>query len=79
MQSGMQEDLHRRLSTLVVGLIKHDIDLQFAKKELDFVYIQEVLRAQRGNIGKAAKMMGIHRNTLSKRIKELRIPVIKPT
>lgn len=70
-----REVLYRSLDDFVGGLIKNSIDLNFARQELDFVYIREVLKTNGGNIGRAAKMLGMHRNTLSKRIKELNIPV----
>ena len=72
-----RDDLHRRLDSLVVGLLQHEIDLNYAKRELDFVYIREVLKSNGGNIGRSAKVMGMHRNTLSKRIKDLNIPLPK--
>ncbi len=68
-----QDQLHQELSSLVKRLIKHDIDLQFAKKALETHYIEEVLQSHEGNIGHTAKTLGIHRNTLSKRIRELKI------
>lgn len=67
--------LYRSLDHFVGGLLKNSIDLNFARQELDYVYIREVLKTNGGNIGRAAKMLGMHRNTLSKRIKELNIPV----
>ena len=70
-----RDDLHKNLSRFVGGLIRNSIDLDFARKELDYFYISQVLRDNGGNIGRAAKKMGMHRNTLSKRIKELNIPV----
>ena len=74
---GVKDRLHQKLSSLVVDLVHHDIDLQFAKKELESVYIREILNANKGNIGLSAKALGMHRNTLSKRIKELKIPFSK--
>lgn len=67
--------MHHKLSELVAELINNDIDLQFAKKELESTYIQQILRQHNGNIGHSAKALGMHRNTLSKRIKDLKITV----
>ena len=71
------DPLHHKLTSLVSDLIANHIDLQFAKKELETAYIREILKANKGNIGMSAKVLGIHRNTLSKRLKELDIPVSK--
>lgn len=75
LNSNERDDLHQSLSHFVGGLIRHKIDLDFARKKLDYVYISEVLRNHDGHIGRAAESMGMHRNTLSKRIKDLNIPV----
>lgn len=73
----LSDQLHTKLDSLVRSLIKHDIDLKYARKELETAYIREVLKKHQGNIGAAAKALGVHRNTLSKHIKELKITVPK--
>ena len=72
------DHLNRKLAALVGALIEHEIDLQFAKKELESTYIKEILRGNNGNIGLSARALGMHRNTLSKRLKELKIVIPKP-
>lgn len=67
--------MHQKLSEFVTDLIEHDIDLQFAKRQLEKAYIQEILLRNHSNIGKSAKKLGIHRNTLAKRIRDLEIQV----
>ncbi len=71
------EQLHQKLDGLVRSLIHSNVDLDYARKQFDRAYIRETLKVNQGNIGHAARAMGVHRNTLSKRIKELKIPVIK--
>lgn len=73
-----RDELRHSLAQFVDGLIRHNIDLNYARNELDFFYISEVLRHNGGNIGRAAQTMGMHRNTLSKRIRELNIAVKSP-
>lgn len=68
-----RDKMYQSLTDFVDGLIRNRIDLAFARKQLDVVYITEILRKNEGNIGRAAKAMGVHRNTLSKRIKELKV------
>ncbi|MDJ0837975.1 MAG: helix-turn-helix domain-containing protein [Acidobacteriota bacterium] len=71
------EQLHHKLDHLVRALVSNDIDLQFAKQQLEHAYIREVLKAHQGNIGRTAQALGVHRNTLSKRIKDLKIDIPK--
>lgn len=66
-------DLHRYLVEFVDVLIQHEIDLNFAKRELESCYIRQILTQHDGHIGHSAKELGMHRNTLSKRMKELGI------
>jgi DNA-binding NtrC family response regulator len=65
--------VHRKLYDLVTDLIENDVDLNFAKKQFEATFIKEVLDRNGGNIGKTAKQLGMHRNTLSKRIRDLEI------
>ncbi|MCB1041654.1 MAG: hypothetical protein KDC35_01865 [Acidobacteria bacterium] len=67
------QNLHSHLTSFVDLLIDHQIDLGFAKRELETCYIRRILEDNQGHIGKSAASLGMHRNTLSKRIKELEI------
>jgi len=66
-------DLHTKLATFVDDLIDHQIDLALAKRELEVAYIKRILSQNKRNIGLSAKSLGIHRNTLSRRMKDLNI------
>ncbi len=70
---GISGQLNRKLTALVEELIQCNIDLHFAQKELEATYIEEILKSHEGNIGQSATALGMHRNTLSKRIKALKI------
>lgn len=39
-------------------------------REVEARHIAEVLQATRGRIGEAAKLLGVHRNTLTRKIRE---------
>ena len=65
--------LHDHLSAFVDLLLDHNIDLNFAKRELEAQYIKMILTRHHGHIGKSARALGIHRNTLTKRIRDLKI------
>lgn len=53
------------------ALFQHQVDLEFAKTQLEARYIHKVLERHNGNISQSARTLGIHRNTLAKRIRDL--------
>lgn len=73
LESKRQERLNNKLSSLVNELVQNGIDLQFAKRELESAYIKRILHLHDGNIGASALSLGMHRNTLSKRLRDLDI------
>lgn len=70
---GQHQQLNSHLQEFVDVLIEHQIDLNFAKQALESFYIRRILQKNNGHIGRSATELGMHRNTLSKRIKELSI------
>ncbi len=61
-------DLHRRLREDVDSLVRMGISLKEAHTELEKLYIEKVVSMCRGNRTRASKMLGMHRNTLNKKI-----------
>jgi len=59
----MRDELRR----LVAEMVRKDIPLEMAKREFERVYLEEVVAAHKGNQSAAARVLGIHRNTLSKK------------
>ena len=49
-----------------------------ARKVTEIVKIVEVVEKSDGNLSKAADTLGVHRNTLSRKIKELKIKTARP-
>lgn len=72
----MRELLH----DLVVEMVVKGIPLDMAKREFERSYLQAVLAEHAGNQSAAARQLGIHRNTLSKKLEpplpSLRYPVV---
>ena len=66
----MRELLDRLVDQMVTG----DIRFQDARDEFERRFIQRVLRDTGGHLSDAAARLGIHRNTLSRRLTELRMP-----
>lgn len=67
------KDLCQLLDELVHAMVESGVELSFARLSLEKTYISEVLRRNQNNIGQSASALGMHRNTLSKRIRDLQI------
>ncbi len=57
-----------QLEALIAQLIEHGIGYEDAVLEFEKKFIRKVLEKHNGNQSKAAKILGIHRNTLSRKI-----------
>ena len=57
-----------QLEALVTQMIDRGLLFEEAMTEFEKKFILKVLEKNRGNQTKAAKAMGIHRNTLNKRL-----------
>jgi transcriptional regulator with PAS, ATPase and Fis domain len=60
-----------QLEALVTQMIEHDIGFEDAVAEFERRFIKRVLEKSNGNRSRAAKALGIHRNTLSRKIDSL--------
>jgi Fis family transcriptional regulator, factor for inversion stimulation protein len=65
------ENVRRELDSLVTQMHSSGVRYEEAVREFKKQYLREVLVANRGNQCKAAKELGIHRNTLSRTMAEL--------
>ncbi|HEX9406772.1 MAG TPA: helix-turn-helix domain-containing protein [Vicinamibacterales bacterium] len=61
------------LEQLVTEMVDRGIDFQDAQREFEKHFIARVLQRCDGNLGKAASKLGVHRNTLARKIQELKI------
>jgi len=66
----MDQDLHARLGDVVDSLVRMGITLKEASGELEKLYIERVLRRCRGNRTRGARQLGMHRNTLNRKIEQ---------
>jgi transcriptional regulator with PAS, ATPase and Fis domain len=62
-----------QLDALINQLIEHDILFEDAVGEFEKRFIRKVLDKNNGNLSKAAKVLHIHRNTLSRKIADLKL------
>jgi len=60
--------LHLRLGALIDEMLDGRILLEEAAAEFERLYIEKALRRNRQHLTNTAKALGIHRNTLSKRV-----------
>ena len=63
-----QPRLKERLESLCVEMIDRGILYLEAREQFERCFISEVVRRCDGNLVRAAARLGIHRNTLAKRI-----------
>ena len=65
--------VHKLLEQLVSQMVEKGIHYDDAMREFDRRFIVEVMDKTDGNLTKAADTLGVHRNTLARKIKELKI------
>jgi Fis family transcriptional regulator len=61
------------LEQLVEEMVDRGIDFVDAQREFEKRFITQVIQKHGGNLCKAADKLGVHRNTLSRKLKELKI------
>ena len=65
----MRDQLYR----LVDEMVSKGILYEDARQEFDRRFIRRALARSKGTVGRAAKMIGIHRNTLSRKVSAYRL------
>ncbi len=63
--------MKEQLESLINQLVEHGISYEDAVGEFEKRFIRKVLEKNNGNQSKTAQALGIHRNTLSRKIEEL--------
>jgi len=65
--------MNERLDRLIAEMVEKGIRFPDAQREFERRFISRVLADSDGNLTKAAEVLGLHRNTLSRKIGELRL------
>ena len=65
--------VHRMLDALVAEMVTRGVHYEDARREFDKRFLASVIAKFDGNLCKAADALGVHRNTLARKIKELKI------
>jgi DNA-binding NtrC family response regulator len=65
--------LKEQLEGLIDEMVARGVRYTDAQREFEKKFIAHVLSRSDGNLGKAAEVLGMHRNTLSRKIIEYRL------
>ena len=65
--------MRERLDHLVAEMFDRGIRLEDAVREVEKRFVARALQASEGNIGEAATRLGLHRNTLTRKIAEYKV------
>ncbi|NUR56500.1 MAG: histidine kinase [Acidobacteria bacterium] len=65
--------LRDQLDKLVTELLDKGVLYDDARKEFEKLFIARALQRTDGNLGNAAEMLGVHRNTIARKISEYRL------
>ena len=62
-----------QLERLVQDLLDKGVRYDEARREFEKMFIARALQRSKGNVGDAADILGLHRNTIARKITEYRI------
>ena len=62
-----------QLEKLVLELLDKGILYDDARREFEKMFISRALQRTKGNLGDAAELLGVHRNTIARKVSEYRI------
>ena len=65
--------MREQLDKLVQEMLDKGILYDDARREFEKMFIGRALQRAKGNVGDAADLLGIHRNTVARKITEYRI------
>lgn len=67
--------MNKLLDQLVTEMIARGVQYAEAQREFEKRFISCVIEQSDGNLCKAADVLGVHRNTLTRKVNELKIRV----
>lgn len=62
-----------QLERLVTDMLDKGVHYEDVRREFEKISITRALQRTRGSLGDAAEMLGVHRNTIARKIAEYRI------
>jgi DNA-binding NtrC family response regulator len=65
--------VREQLDRLIDEMLRKGILYDDARREIERRFISRALTRTKGNLGKAADLLGVHRNTLSRKVTTYRL------
>jgi DNA-binding NtrC family response regulator len=62
-----------QIDRLVSEMLDKGVHYEDARREFEKLFIARALQRTKGSLGEAADMLGLHRNTIARKIAEYRI------
>jgi len=62
-----------QLESLIQEMLDRGVRYEDARQEFEKVFITRALQRSKGNVGDAADLLGLHRNTIARKMVEYRI------
>ncbi len=66
-------EMHEQLGHLVEEMLNKGILYEDVRREIEKHFIRRALKQSNGSVGRAAELLGVHRNTLSRKIATYRL------
>jgi DNA-binding NtrC family response regulator len=65
--------VREQLDRLVSDMLDKGVHYDDARREFEKLFIARALQRTKGNVGDAAEMLGLHRNTIARKVAEYRL------
>ena len=65
--------MREQMERLVAEMLDKGVHYEDARRELEKMFIARALQRTKGKVGVAADMLGLHRNTIARKIAEYRL------
>ncbi len=65
--------MREQLDRLVSDMLDKGVHYDDARREFEKLFIARALQRTKGNVGDAAEMLGLHRNTIARKVAEYRL------
>ncbi len=62
-----------KLESLIQEMLDRGVRYEDARQEFEKVFITRALQRSKGSVGEAAELLGLHRNTVARKMTEYRI------
>jgi DNA-binding NtrC family response regulator len=65
--------VREKLESLIQEMLDRGVVYEDARQEFEKVFITRALQRTKGSVGDAAELLGLHRNTVARKMAEYRI------